>query len=541
MAELNIRLEDNRYQITAQGIYLEWPAGSADNQKALILFLRSFKKGPGKKHGLFTQEQIAQALPDFPGGTKQSIQDHEKRFAESGGNLRDYLNRKRKVDEAVVGAVAEQLRQTPLCGPTELAERVNERWGRTDLSDANVRAALGQIPCTVIVEKLRQQLAAGKVQYQEEYLLEELMADGGAKLGPAAGLGLPAVDSGMVLSDPTAIKALVTPDVPLGQISGALGWATFLMTLYYWNVPLSVLGCWMHVHKTTVLRWMLGLAVSVWPILYEWVLEKVKARLVYVDEKWIKIRGQWHYWFVVLDGETELPVLAALLPSRSRWACRWVGIRLRRIGQMPKVVITDGLLAYHYLLEWLEGAKQVLCRFHHQQRVTVWLKKHFTEQEQIQERKPEMKALLQTSDKRTVRRRLERLKAKAAAWGITGWVETVVAKLPALICTIGSVRLPATSNAIERFFRAFNRFYKTRCGFHSLTSAKRELVLFLVVYLFTRRDKDDKAPIETILPEAVRMPLYRLINDPFGALRELKNVKSEVPMADFLLAQAAEA
>src|SRR5713226_4347407 len=148
MAELTIRLEDNRYKVTAQGCYLEWPAGSADNQKALILFLRSFKKGPSKKHGLFTQEQIAQALPDFEGGTKQSIQEHEKRFEESGSNLRDYLNRKRKVDETVVATVAEELRQTPLAGPTELAERVNARLGRTDLNDANMRAALAQIPCT---------------------------------------------------------------------------------------------------------------------------------------------------------------------------------------------------------------------------------------------------------------------------------------------------------------------------------------------------------------------------------------------------------
>jgi hypothetical protein len=50
------------------------------------------------------------------------------------------------------------------------------------------------------------------------------------------------------------------------------------------------------------------------------------------------------------------------------------------------------------------------------------------------------------------------------------------------------------------------QFYKTRCGFDSLTSAQRELILFLVVYLFTQRDRDGKAPIETILPEAARMP-----------------------------------
>jgi transposase-like protein len=53
--------------------------------------------------------------------------------------------------------------------------------------------------------------------------------------------------------------------------------------------------------------------------------ERVKAAMVSVDEKWLKIRGRWHYWFVVLDVATELPVLAVLLPSRGQWACRWGG------------------------------------------------------------------------------------------------------------------------------------------------------------------------------------------------------------------------
>lgn len=33
-----------------------------------------------------------------------------------------------------------------------------------------MRAALAQIPCRVVVERLRQQLEADQVQYKEEYL-----------------------------------------------------------------------------------------------------------------------------------------------------------------------------------------------------------------------------------------------------------------------------------------------------------------------------------------------------------------------------------
>ena len=53
-----------------------------------------------------------------------------------------------------------------------------------------------------------------------------------------------------------------------------------------------------------------------------------------VDGKWIKIRGKWYYWFVVLDQQTALPIFAQLLKTRSRWACR--SRAHRTIGGGPK-------------------------------------------------------------------------------------------------------------------------------------------------------------------------------------------------------------
>jgi transposase-like protein len=232
-----------------------------------------------------------------------------------------------------------------------------------------------------------------------------------------------------------------------------------------------------------------------------------------------------------LDVPTELPVLAALLPSRSQWAGRWVGAQLRQLKKMPQVLITDGLQAYASLLP---AAKHVLCRFHHQQGVTHWLKQHFATDAEIDARKPMMKKVLQTRDKRTVRRRLARLRARASELGLTPWVRRVDEKLPQLICSVGSARLPSTTNAIERFFRAFQRFYATRGGFHSVLSAKREVLLLLVVYVFTQQATTGQAPIEVILPEARRMPLYRLINDPFQALQEQADVKRAAELADLL-------
>jgi hypothetical protein len=91
------------------------------------------------------------------------------------------------------------------------------------------------------------------------------------------------------------------------------------------------------------------------------------------------------------------------------------------------------------------------------------------------------------------------------------------------------------------FFRTFQRFYATRGGFHSGLSAKRALRLLLVVYLFTPRATDGQTPLEAILPEARRMPLYRLINDPFRALQGRESVKPAATMAALLVPEAAAA
>jgi len=529
----SVEVDGQHFRVRTARCSTQWLPDTPSNRHLTLVWFRLL----GDEHGkpLFTLQELATIV----GSTnRQAASQHLEDFRQCGADMRAFVLRKRKVDATVVEGVLHELLQTPLASPTDLVPRVNTWLSRQDLTVANIESALEQISCVPVLRTLRRQLEAGAVHDQEGPLLAEMLESLSLPATPPVGWSVPTADRGMRIADPTALAALVTPDLPLAQVPGSLCWLTCLLTLFYWNVPVSVLGRWCGVHKTTILRWVLGLALALWPIVSQWLMERVQAHMVYVDEKWLKIRGRWQYWFVVLDVTTELPVLGALLPSRSQWACRWLGAQLRQLKKIPRVIITDGLQAYASLVP---GAKHVWCRFHHQQGVTHWLQQHFTTEAEMNTRKPMMKKVLQTRDKRTVRRRLARLRERAAELGLTPWVSRVDEKLPGLICTVGSVRLPSTTNAIERFFRAFERFYKTRQGFHSVLSAKRELLLFLVVYVFTQQATTGQAPIEVIVPEARRMPLYRLINDPFRALQERESVISEATMADLLRPQAAGA
>jgi hypothetical protein len=152
-----------------------------------------------------------------------------------------------------------------------------------------------------------------------------------------------------------------------------------------------------------------------------------------------------------------------------------------------------------------------------------------------------MKRVLQTNDKRTVRRRLEKLKESSQEPGIGEWVDQTEQKLPKLLPSVGSTCIPRTTNAIERFFRAFNQFYKKRCGFFTVVSAKRELILFLVMYVFIRQPESGRAPIESIIPDATEMPLYKMINDPLRTVMGVENVNRNANLADSKLLLCAQA
>jgi hypothetical protein len=63
----------------------------------------------------------------------------------------------------------------------------------------------------------------------------------------------------------------------VSSIASSLRWVIFCLVMYYHGVPLSVLGSWFGVSKTTILRRMLGLVLVLWPIVYKWILDNVRV------------------------------------------------------------------------------------------------------------------------------------------------------------------------------------------------------------------------------------------------------------------------
>ncbi|MEW6619776.1 MAG: hypothetical protein AB1422_10650 [bacterium] len=525
---LEIKQDGNRFCVIGRGFNIGWLLDTASNRKAVLVFIRLFRDKAGKP--LYTHQELSEIVGSK---NRQASSSHMEQFHACGGDILKFLSRRRKVDGEVVGAVLSELKKDPLKAKNELCQEVKRRLSRDDLTEMNIQAALEQIPYEPLYRRLREQLNKGEVHYQEDYLLQEVMNSFSSCGGEQGGMMLGEVE-GMKVSDPTGIRNLLTPEVSLSCINKSLQIVCFVMALYHHEVGLSVLGKWLKVHKTTILRWILGLSLELWPIVWSWVKKGVKTRKVYIDEKWLKIQKRWYYWFVVLDEGTGLPIITSLLASRGVWACRWIGYQMKKLGQIPKAIITDGMVTYKYLKEILgKDVEHLLCHFHYQQVTSRWVKENFKGNEQlIKQRKKELKEVLQTNDKRTVKRRFEKLRGMAEIMGIQRWVSNMEEALPKLLPAIGSKKFPKTNNAIERFFRDFNQFYKRRCGFFSVMSARREIISFLVMYLFLQQPGSCKAPLEMIMPEVKNMPFYQLVNNPLGCLLGLQNVKLNKNMAE---------
>jgi transposase-like protein len=585
MAYLEVRFYENRFEIISQvfccKIHDTW-----ENRKVWFVVLRSLSS-PETGKPLFSYQAIADA---FDYQARQNINNFVREYEQCDENLFEYLRHKRKVDPVVVEAVREELGKDVLAKTGELRIRVNQRLLRDDVTAANIRVALEQIPCTMIRRTVLRESAEGAFHPKEDVVLAELFAafeqgdarghrvavgscssrslpvrsgdfavvkrDDAAERGPEsaeAGEAIGAVSleewaaSGKLLryaeivsaasiaatrEEPDeailekiqadSVKQLLTPNLPVSEVPESVAQMVKAMTLYFSGTSFSRLGRWFSGRaKSTMYNWTIGLALALWPVLGGWVWSYVKGKRLYIDEKWLKIRKKWHYLFVAVDHDSGLPLFHDLQPTRTKWACRLFLLKLKRLGKMPSVIITDGLKGYRSAIAKIfPAARHLLCLFHHQQSVTRCVNTEFcdTEEQEARSAKKLMKKVVQTHDTRTVKRRLDRLEqvAKEKGWKILNWIKGTRDKLKHLVPATRSNTYPTTTNEIERFFRAFTRFYKTRCGFHSLKSAKREIIFFMVVYLFTIQAESGKAPIEKIIPEANTMPLSHLLNYPFA-------------------------
>jgi hypothetical protein len=291
---------------------------------------------------------------------------------------------------------------------------------------------------------------------------------------------------------------------------GRLGWMLWSLLLYGHGISLSVIGKWVGVDKSTVCRWLSQVADWGW----EWLcgVRVCFSGRVSVDEKWIKIQGVWWYLFAAVDSVSGYPLHISLYPSNRGIYCTLFMLELRRLGYIPKVIITDGWDGYlKAIREVFPHAEHLLCRFHVLKSLLRRLREAGVWDPKVWKL---ARKVFHTSDKRTVRRRVARLRLLLQAVGAEGVIEPFLSKLPKVLPSVGSTWRPSTANGVERFFGAFDRLYRVKGPFGDVPSAKKHIRLFMLGYVFEQGAKGQACPLEKAGVDVGKLPLYHLLNRP---------------------------
>src|SRR6516164_2230366 len=192
---LSVEVEGQRFRVRPPQLATQWLPDTPGNRHMTVVWFRLLVDDHGKP--LCTLQDLA-SIVGSP--NRQAASQHLEDFRQCGEDFRTFVLRKRKVDATVVEAVLAELLHTPLAGPTALVPRVQARLDRHDLSVANIESALEQICCVPVLRVLRRQLETGHVQYQEAWLLTELLENLAMPATPSASWSMPPVDRGMGLA-----------------------------------------------------------------------------------------------------------------------------------------------------------------------------------------------------------------------------------------------------------------------------------------------------------------------------------------------------
>ena len=525
------------------GLWLEM-ADSWTNRRGLMIFLRTLRRPDGRP--LMSYEGIAQQLgyPD-----RRNVHNFWMEFEACGEDLQAYLSRKKKVDGEVVALCEQIWKAHPLWSAVQVYEElvrcVPERANH--LSEENVRIAGHRIGFLGIQQVLKRQLAEGEVHVAEPILLDALfeLADAGAQVQ--------AENASWVAPIPEALEAIrpqgVAPSLAhsaravtsealqtswleedaspcaLKQLwEGVTGRVMLCFVLYFHGLSLEVISSFFGVHKTTIMRTLAPLAALNWQDVVA-KGQRFFSGILCVDEKWIKINGVWWYLFVAVDHVSGFPLHVALLPQNSTVYCRTFLLEVKALGYRPKTIITDGWDAYvKAILTVFPNAQHLLCRFHALKAAFRRLKKGIKDWKERNVWGEKLKTLFHTPSKRTVKRRLERLKRETEGTPAFSVITRLMAKLPKLLPAVGSTFRPSTANAAERFLGAFDRFYRQKGPFPHEASANKHIQLFMIGYVFHALSSQAKAEHRGLCPlqpagyQVGHIPFFHMLNRPDVAL-----------------------
>jgi transposase-like protein len=453
MAHLEVTIQDKRIGIWSQAFCAEFQ-DIGSNKKGLFVFLRSLRS-PESGKPLFTHETIANA---FGYADRRNIQNYVGEFERCGEDFQAFLSRTNTKREQLFEPIEEQVLRCPLLSPHEQylafceahpAERLSEQTFRQYVQDINGLKLLKRVQSLVSDE-------AGKLD-PSRYLQEVLETD--------------------VLRNAKKKEIVETfPEVAVSSsmLRGARfeglscsSWQKKLLVvvLYACTLPQDILARLFGVGKTSIHNWIYEICSEGldWQILREIVCWSGQ---VSVDEKWVKIAGQWYFVLCAVDAVSGFPLLMALYPTCETISWTVFFMRFKASYGVPTLIQCDGSQALAAAREAVfSGVQYQLCKFHKLKNLLKRLRQHIDEPPvfiRCVRLAKHIFANASVSSRKAAARRLQQL----AGSEVSSYIETHI------VSPWRKLTLSLTTNASERFNRKIEKCVSARYGIPSEESAK---------------------------------------------------------------------
>jgi transposase-like protein len=266
--------------------------------------------------------------------------------------------------------------------------------------------------------------------------------------------------------------------------------------------------------------------------------------VVGVDEKWVKVpkndkpagkHKRWMYVYLAVDVYTYDLLHIAIYPYLTQASAQAFLLALRGKGYQPRVIVTDLRQDYEVVIgQVFPQATHHECIFHAMKWIQTQIKqvygaKYEEEHPEAVTLKKQLYRLFQCKDKRTAKRRYDRVMEKreacvAAMPEAVSIFDTLERHWPQLVNGIGSSIIPKTNNAVELIIRRFDQHYQNFCGFERIETARCFLGAFEMVYRFTpfaqdnQKDKErppdqrigGKCPLELAGYDVRKLPIAQI-------------------------------
>jgi len=353
-------------RLTLGNMYLELPIDEQHkaNRKVLGVLGREVKDGHTDTP-VFTFQQLANQLGY---GDRRDVQNFHRELRLSDFDVQDFVSRTATKHDRVFPLIEAAILETPLLPPHHQYLSFCEAHPTESLSEETFRKYANEIDGLKIVKRMQQLVRPGTDTLDvNRYLNEVLTCDrlSGAKkkelvevFPEVADESCPSMTTAVDVSRPLTHKKLL------------------VVLLYACNVSQEVLSLLMGVSKSSIHYWIVGLCTED----FEWqMLSAITcwSGKVSVDEKWVKIKGEWYFVLCAVDSVSGFPLLMALYPTLD--TVSWVLFfkRFRALYGRPTLIQCDGshpLAAAREIV--FAGVQYQLCKFHKLKNLMKRLRQH---------------------------------------------------------------------------------------------------------------------------------------------------------------------